>query len=727
MPRIHEAGVTVGGGPMQLGIRTKFIGILIIAAVLPLCIGIAAVWVLGAHHYRKEKGVLFEALASHLSQSLNQTVNEQIEELDSWLILSGLHQEIHNINAQLPTLSDEDFQARIAKIEETWPGRPDDSPEVLAVTTNPIAEALIRFQRYHPLFAEVFVTDKLGQLVAASEKTSDYWQADEQWWQRGRRVAFRKVYAEGINFDDSANVYSIDVVIPILNHDYPDQPPVGVLKAVLNITPLFSRIYSISSDPQPTRQVVDADGRIVYQLFTENVVPYQHQLRPEGFAAIQRRKPGWTTVSLMTDDRELVGYSPLNLTGALTDENVPFGIRPLFIIVHQSSAAILLPVRRQLAVITFAGIALIGVFSLAGLYIAGKKIIRPIRMLRTAAQEIASTAKLQDESVAGADLVDTSAPSLGAVQKIKTADEIEDLAHDFSSMARRVLSYHEQLEEEIASKTAEIQRDLEFAREFQEALLPRSYPRVPSEHVTDPISLNFHHIYKPASTVGGDFFDVLKLSDHRAGIFIADVMGHGARSALVTAILRTLLQDLSKQADDPAKFLELINQHFYDLVQQSDQFIFVSAFYLIIDTQKAIATYASAGHPPPFMADRSRSRVTPLIQHLENNPALGLFRNSAYTSFTSFIKPGDMFILFTDGLFEATNPKGEEFGQERLRNVIEQNISSGMVDLSQVLINQVNEFIGTGSVADDICLVTVEVFSSVKKPAPRQTQTSATR
>ena len=125
-------------------------------------------------------------------------------------------------------------------------------------------------------------------------------------------------------------------------------------------------------------------------------------------------------------------------------------------------------------------------------------------------------------------------------------------------MAVRVLRYHEQLEEEIAFKTAEIQRDLQFAREFQEALMPRSYPQVPTEPGAAPLALGFHHVYRPASSVGGDFFDVLKLDDYRAGVFIADVMGHGARSALVTAILRTLLHDLSRWADDPAQLLELI-------------------------------------------------------------------------------------------------------------------------------------------------------------------------
>jgi serine phosphatase RsbU (regulator of sigma subunit) len=409
---------------------------------------------------------------------------------------------------------------------------------------------------------------------------------------------------------------------------------------------------------------------------------------------------------------------------------VPSVIRPLFAIVHENAATVLAPVRRQLWLLSATGGIVVFLFGLAGLYVANGKIIGPIQRLRSAAQLVAASAKLADATVPDAARVQSRASRastgvLDDVRRIRTADEIQDLAQDFVAMAVRVLRYHEQLEEEIAFQTAEIQRDLQFAHEFQEALMPHDYPQVPSETCVAPLALNFHHVYMPASSVGGDFFDVLKLDDHRAGIFIADVMGHGARSALVTAILRTLLQDLSSQADDPARFLELINRHFYKLVEESKQVIFVSAFYLVVDTQKAMATYASAGHPSPLVAERARGTVRPLIQRLHDNPALGLFRDSHYKSFTSFAAIGDVFLLYTDGISEAANADGEEFGRERLCDVLKQNLHRDVTGLTQSVIDAVNQFTGATALPDDICLVAVEVTASVKSATTPPIETGA--
>ena len=702
---------------MHLGIRTKFIGILVVAAGIPLCIGIITVWVLGSYHYRREKGVLFESLAIHLAQGLNQAVDKQLEELDDWLLLSDLYEPIHVQNETQPRLTDAEFAAHIQQMEARWPAFDATAPELRRVLANDIARRLEEFRSLHPLFAEIFVTDGKGQLVAATGKTSDYWQADEVWWQRGIKV------------DESAQVYSIDVAIPIRDRTQPAAPPVGVLKGVLRISPLFSTLQPILSDTLARRQLVDTEGRIVFEIGPPSVGSLPSGVGSE-VKRIASNRPGWAIEEVNGAGTRLIGFTRLQLTGPLMDNSVPFGIRPLYVIVHDDASAVLGPVRRQLRLLAATGGLVVLAFTLLGLYIANSKIIMPVQRLRSAAQLVAASAKLVDSpnaNVANAQprASRASTNALDDVRNLHTGDEIEDLAHDFVAMAVRVLRYHEQLEEEIAFKTAEIQRDLQFAREFQEALMPHSYPQVPSETCVAPLALHFHHIYKAASSVGGDFFDVLKLDDHRAGIFIADVMGHGTRSALVTAILRTLLQDLSAQANDPAHFLELMNRHFFDLVQESKQFIFVSAFYLIVDTQKGITTYASAGHPSPLVAERRRRTVRPLIQNLHNNPALGLFRESHYTSFTSFAAKDDVFLLYTDGIIEAANAEGEEFGRERLSRVLEQNLDCTITDLTQAVIDAVNQFTGGIPLIDDICLVAVEVAGSPTGVAPQPVETSA--
>ncbi len=715
---------------MQLGIRTKFIGILVIAAIIPLCIAISAIWVLGHYHYRREKGALFQAAAMHLAQSLDLVLNKQIEEINDWLSLSDLNARLEQINKTLPDLTPEQFASRIQEVEARWPKLAAQDAELQAVLTNQIASELRSFEFVCPLFAEIFVTDIKGQLVASTDKTSDYWQSDEGWWQKAFRMPAGHVHVEGINFDESAGVYSVDVAIPVRSFDRPNDPPAGVLKGVLNSSPLFASAQEILLSDQPVRLVVLGDGRILAGILGKQVTPLQERISPEAMQRIAQGRPGWMLANLNGHDLKLVGFAPLRLSGRLTGEAVASGLSPLYVVVHGDAATVLAPVRKQLWMLSVTGGLIVVGFSLAGLYIANRKIITPIQRLRSAAQAVASSAKLDETPDADATpeeplTAKRSDDVLEKVRQIQTADEIEELARDFSTMAKRVLRYHEQLEEEIALKTNEIQRDLQFAKEFQEALMPRNIPQV-SGAAAGALTLNFHHVYKPTNSVGGDFFDVLKLSDHRAGIFIADVMGHGARSALVTAILRTLLQDLAHQANDPARFLALINQHFYDIVQQSKQVVFVSAFYLVIDTQNCIATYASAGHPSPLLADRARHKITPLVQHLQNNPALGLFHESTYTSFTSFIKKDDVFVLFTDGIVEATSPEGEQFGRERLCRVIERHLDQPPSGLNEAIVEAVNEFVQSATLADDVCVVVVEVGALPAAPRVETAEASAT-
>ncbi len=289
---------------------------------------------------------------------------------------------------------------------------------------------------------------------------------------------------------------------------------------------------------------------------------------------------------------------------------------------------------------------------------------------------------------------------------------------------RRTSAERDRAQAEKSVKTAEIERDLGFARKFQQSLLPddASYPAI--AHDADLASgaalrLNFHHIYQPTLSLGGDFFDVLKLSEFRAGVLIADVMGHGARSALVTAILRTLFQELALQTNDPGELLTRLNTRFHAIVQGSDQFLFVSACYLVLDTETAQVHYASAGHPAPVHADRARREVAPMEDARCTGAALGLESDSVYRSCTLPIKAGDTFLLFTDGLVEAPDEAGEEFGEERLYQLMRDHPDVDGSALTQLILSALNAWTGNATLPDDLCLVTVEAVSDlVVSPAP---------
>ncbi len=695
---------------MQLGIKAKFIGILLIASAVPLAIGVVTVWSLGYRDYQQKQGLLFEAAASHLALGLAGTIQSHVEELEELTTISTIADLLLRQNDAQPQLADTDFRARIEQVESRWPQLETGDAELQAVLTNNMARLLASFREARSHYAEIFVTDIRGQLVASTGKTTDYWQADERWWQQAFALAPRQAHLEGVQFDASARVHSIDIALPLFDPAAPSRP-IGVIKAVLNTSPLFFSVTPILDSDEPVRQFVQADGRILVSLAGhQQVLPLQGTVGQELTRQLTVDQPGWTVVEFDDGTPRLVGYAPVKPTGLAPLRVKATGLSPLYVVVHQDLTTVMFPIRRQFWMLGAAGAVLLLIFSCLGLFITTRKIIRPIRTLRLAAQAVAAGSRpgTPSPSAQPVDLM------LRQVGRIDTGDEIESLAKDFLVMATRVLRYHDQLKDEIAVKTAEIQRDLDVAREFQEALMPRTYPEVRSPPGADAISLNFHHVYMPTSSVGGDFFDVVKLSDHRAAIFIADVMGHGARSALVTAILRTLLQDLASQAGDPATFMAALNRHFSTIIKESNQFIFVSAFYLLIDTERAVATYASAGHPSPLVLDRGARQVSPLIEHLENNPALGLFPDSTYANFSRPIRPNDMFLLFTDGIFEPINDDGEEFGRDRLQRVVAEHLDQNAHDLTHHIIEAVEKFCGNVSLADDICLVACEIRPAEK-------------
>ncbi len=715
---------------MKLGIKSKFIGILVVASALPLGIAIVAVWVLGHYYFQKERGILFQAEAVHLASSVNRVVQSQVEQLHDWLALSELPDQIQRRTQTGPGLTEAVWRSRAEEIQARWPKLTDADPGVQALLTNDVSRSLKAFQFTCPLFAQVFVTDLQGRVVGATAKPANYLQSGESWWQKALRLPPDRAGIEGIELDKDTGHSSLAVTFSIPSPSHPGML-IGTIKGTIDARALFSSIEGILPYEHPQREVMLGDGRVLMSISGNPVVLARgERVDPRALLRITERSAGWATLKLDGNELRLVGFTPIHFAGGVTGEITPAGPGAIYVIVHDDVRHVLAPVHRQFWILSVAGVLLLLTFSLAGLNIATSKIIWPIQLLRTAAQAIAATAHLEGGSTTPGNRADASSKSnpvalLQSIQQIDTGDEIEDLAHDFTSMARRVLDYHRMLKEEIAAKTAEMQRDLDIAREFQEALLPHAYPEVPSPGTRDALAIHFHHLYQPTSSVGGDFFDVIKLSDHRVGIFIADVMGHGARAALVTAMLRTLLQDLIQQADDPARFLTLMNQHFSGIIEQSSQCVFASAFYLILDTGKALATYASAGHPSPLFADRNTRKVSLLIEGLKNNPALGLYRDSEYISYSRSIENGDLFLLYTDGVPEAVNEQGEEFSRERFQEVVEQNLDHDAGKLTGSVMEAVNRFLGSAPLPDDVCLVTVEV-DAAEAPA-RKTKSKASR
>jgi sigma-B regulation protein RsbU (phosphoserine phosphatase) len=266
--------------------------------------------------------------------------------------------------------------------------------------------------------------------------------------------------------------------------------------------------------------------------------------------------------------------------------------------------------------------------------------------------------------------------------------------------------------QELRSKNAQLEADFNMAREVQEAFLPQQYPTFPKSAAPEESALRFSHRYLPAATVGGDFFDILPIADVAAGIFICDVMGHGMRAALVTAIMRGLVEELMPLAADPGEFLTGINRSLHAILGRMREPFWATAFYGVVDVAGAELRFANAGHPSPLLVQRSAGAVESLkSRDPRHGPALGLFDQAVYPTCQVSVAVNDLFLLFTDGLYEVDNPAHEEYGQERLVTAVRQRVRLPAERLFDELLADVRRFSASKEkqFEDDVCLVAVEI------------------
>jgi sigma-B regulation protein RsbU (phosphoserine phosphatase) len=269
--------------------------------------------------------------------------------------------------------------------------------------------------------------------------------------------------------------------------------------------------------------------------------------------------------------------------------------------------------------------------------------------------------------------------------------------------------YEKEFHDEVNLRTAKMRHDLDLARDFQRAILERPYPRVPDVYVKGRLRLEFCHSYHPASALGGDFFNIIKLGRSTAGIFVADVMGHGTRSALITSMLRTLIGDLMGLGRNAPHFLSEMNKQFHGILLSVPNPLFASAFYFVADTTARVATYSSAGHPPPYHIRRHVGHVSRLTVPPPRGAALGAIADEEYSGGHCRLVKDDVFIFYTDGVYEAFNSAREEFGVHRMEKALKKHMYGSLQDIVDGLLRAVLEFAGDEPMADDVCIVGMEV------------------
>jgi phosphoserine phosphatase RsbU/P len=241
-------------------------------------------------------------------------------------------------------------------------------------------------------------------------------------------------------------------------------------------------------------------------------------------------------------------------------------------------------------------------------------------------------------------------------------------------------------------------RDLEIAKDVQEASLPQRPPAIPGLSCTT--------FYKPAHSVGGDYYDFLRLQDGAWGIAIGDVSGKGIGAALVMANLQSSLraQTLHPRSD-PEKLVSNLNRL---VCGSSPVHFFASLFYGEYQPASRILRYVNAGHNPPFVLRRNddRCEVLPLRPGCV---LVGAFEDSRYTSTKFQLQIGDVFVAYTDGITELENSVGDFFGQERLEGILPGCMCQDPQEILQHILDELSAYSAGCPQRDDITLVVMQV------------------
>ena len=285
---------------------------------------------------------------------------------------------------------------------------------------------------------------------------------------------------------------------------------------------------------------------------------------------------------------------------------------------------------------------------------------------------------------------------------IRSRDQLGDLADSFNLMSRGI----QDLMREQAEKER-LEEELRIAREIQMSLLPgKTLSTVPGIRVAA--------LCIPATEVGGDYYDVLPLSDTRMGVLVADVSGKGTSAALYMAELKGLVLSLSRIYESPARLLIEAN---CILAESMDSRTFVTMTYAVVDAATRRMVFARAGHNPliHLEAQTGKTRVlTPPGLGLGLDPGEGFER--ILEEVEVVLAPNDFFLFFTDGLSEAMNEKSELFGEIRLREILEGSEGLSSEQLRARILEEVERFVGNAAPHDDLTMVVLKVVGEDQAP-----------
>lgn len=274
-----------------------------------------------------------------------------------------------------------------------------------------------------------------------------------------------------------------------------------------------------------------------------------------------------------------------------------------------------------------------------------------------------------------------------------------EICHGVVDLNRLEMDYtaHVCLEHYSDEERRRLEAELELSQIVQRALLPQRAPTISGVEVAA--------FSRPAEIIGGDYFDFFQFRDGTQGLVIADVSGHGVSAGMLMSSLQMAIRTMAPDTDSPAEILERINRFYIHNINFTT---FVTVFLARFDPAVLEVTYVNAGHNPPAVHRRTSNQITWLMP---TAPAIGLAEFFQPRIETITLSKGDSLFLYTDGVTEVLNDGMEQFGNQRLADLLVQGVDLRASDLVQSVLQRATAFGDNRSLADDVTMVALKIAS----------------
>jgi serine phosphatase RsbU (regulator of sigma subunit) len=411
--------------------------------------------------------------------------------------------------------------------------------------------------------------------------------------------------------------------------------------------------------------IVDAAGEVLAAASPESMLEPQTDDEVAAFCLAFLDNPGREEYAVQRFDDH---------AGVVTTMDDPWSENLRALYIQYPAASVWTVLHERIALIAGTSLIMIVAGVLMSLAL-GRRLSEPIKKLSAGAAELGSG-------------------NLGYRIEIETGDEIQVLGESFNNMAESLQDYMRGLAYET-SRCEALESELRIAAELQQSLLPEFPPRIEG--------LDLAGWSRPATHVGGDFYDYVAMGSGRVGVVIGDATGKGLQAALLISECWSVLKALAGEIESPSELLYKTNNALCNRLGEDGRF--VTLFLMVIDMERGVIDYSGAGHNPPILFGADPERTT-LLTSRTGFP-LGIQRDCIFTDIEVPLTARDTILLYSDGLTEAPGQDDTRYGEDRLTAAVRNAIDRPLTDLVTAVRDDIENYVGDTEMRDDMTVVGV--------------------